>query len=91
MVSPILSLSVIGLLLIGWIIIRDESPTAPEDADVAVYVSASCACYKPWVQQLRRGGLAVSVQQTRDIVRTQSSLGVPREFAACHTALARGY
>ncbi len=88
---PFLSLTVIGLLLIGWMIIRYEPATAPEDADVIVYVSSSCKCYKPWIQQLRREGLAVSALQTRDIVRKQASLGVPREFSACHTAVASGY
>ncbi len=88
---PILSLVIIGILLIGWIIVRDEPVTTPADADVVVYVASSCKCYQPWIQQLRRDGLAVSALQTHDIVRKQASLGVPREFSACHTAVANGY
>lgn len=39
---PISSLSVIGLFMIAWAIIRYEPVTAPDEADVIVYVSASC-------------------------------------------------
>lgn len=88
---PLLSLTVIVLLLFGWMFIRYEPVIAPEDADVIVYVSLSCKCYKPWIRQLRRDGLAVSVLKTRDIVLKQSSLGVPREFSSCHTAVASGF
>lgn len=49
------------------------------------------SCYRPWIRDLRRSGLAVGVVQTRDIVKSQAELGVPREFAACHTAVANGY
>lgn len=92
---PMLSITVMGLLIIGWTIvwtiIQYEPATAPEDADVIVYVTSSCKCYRPWIQQLRRDGLAVSALQTRDIIRKQASLGIPREFSACHTAVANGY
>ena len=77
--------------MIAWMIIRYEPVTAPDDADVIVYVSSSCSCYRPWIRDLRRDGLAVSVVQTRDIIKAQAQLGVPREFAACHTAVANNY
>ena len=88
---PILSLTVIGLLMIAWAIMRYEPVTVPDDADVIVYVSSSCSCYRPWIRDLRRDGVAVSVVQTRDIIKSQAELGVPREFAACHTPVANGY
>ncbi len=98
-VRLILSLTAIWLLMMVWHIIPDEAPTAPRDADadadadadVIVYVSASCSCYRPWISDLRRDGLAVNVVQTRDIVKAQQALGVPREFSACHTADAKNY
>lgn len=92
-VRPILWLTAIWLLMMVWHIIPDEPPTAPGDvdADVIVYVTASCSCYRPWISDLRRDGLAVNVVQTRDVVKAQAELGVPREFAACHTAVANGY
>lgn len=77
--------------MIVWMIIRYEPVTAPDEADVIVYASASCSCYRPWIRDLRRSGLAVGVVQTRDVVKSQAELGVPREFAACHTAVANGY
>jgi hypothetical protein len=90
-VRPILSLTLIGLFMVGWIIIRYEPVTAPEDADVIVYASPRCSCYRPWIRNLRRDGLAVGVVQTQDVVQSQAELGVPREFAACHTAVASDY
>jgi hypothetical protein len=90
-VRPILSLTLIGLFMIGWMIIQYEPVTAPEDADVIVYVSPRCSCYRPWIRDLRRNGLAVGVVQTLDIVESQAELGVPREFGACHTAVANDY
>ena len=90
-VRPILSLTLIGLFMIGWMIIRYEPVTAPDDADVIVYVSSQCSCYRPWIRNLRRDGLAVGVVQTQDIAQLQAELGVPREFAACHTAVANDY
>jgi hypothetical protein len=56
-----------------------------------VCVSPRCSCYRPWIRDLRRDGLAAAVVQTRDVVRSQAELGVPREFAACHTAVANDY
>ncbi|HNP65585.1 MAG TPA: DUF411 domain-containing protein [Woeseiaceae bacterium] len=89
---PILSLTLIVAFIIGWGIIRDEPVnTAPEDADIIVYVSPRCSCHRPWISDLRRDGLVVGVVETRDIVKSQAELGVPREFAACHTAVADDY
>jgi hypothetical protein len=90
-VRPLLSLAGIALFIIVWVVIRYEPATAPEDADVVVYATASCKCYRPWVRALKRDGLKVGVVQTRSIMKTQADLGVPREFSACHTAAAGGY
>jgi hypothetical protein len=90
-VRPILSLTLIGLFMVGWMIIRYEPVTAPEEADIIVYVSPRCSCYRRWIRNLRHDGLAVGVVQTKDVVRSQAELGVPREFAACHTAVANNY
>jgi hypothetical protein len=90
-VRPLLSLAGIALFMIVWMVVRYEPATAPEDADVVVYATASCKCYRPWVRALKQDGLKVGVVQTRSIMRTQADLGVPREFSACHTAAAGGY
>tara|TARA_R110000782_G_scaffold18618_10_gene51065 strand:- start:175 stop:651 length:477 start_codon:yes stop_codon:yes gene_type:complete len=86
-----LSLAGIAIFMFFWMVTRYEPATAPEDADVVVYATASCKCYRPWVRALKRDGLKVGVVQTRSIIRTQADLGVPREFSACHTAAAGGY
>jgi len=90
-VKPMRSLIVLAMLMMVWVFIRYEPVTNPDDADVVVYVSSSCACYRPWIRELRRDGLSVSVVQTQDIITAQAQLGVPREFAACHTATAKNY
>lgn len=79
------------MLMTGWMIVRYEPVTAPQDADVVVYVSPRCTCYRPWIRDLRRDGLAVGVVQTADIAKSQAELGVPREFVACHTAVANDH
>ena len=86
----VLATSVV-LIMIGLTIILNEPVTAPDDADVIVYASSNCSCYRPWIRDLRRDGLAVSVVLSRDITKTQAKLGVPREFSACHTAVADRY
>lgn len=90
-VRPVRVLTVTVLFLVAWAIIRYEPITPPEEADIVVYTNASCKCYLPWVRELKRAGIAVGVVQTRSVVNTQVDLGVPREFAACHTASAAGY
>lgn len=79
--------------MIFWAVavIRHDPVTAPEDADVVVYATASCTCYRPWVRHLQQEGLKVGVALTRSVTKTQADLGVPREFSACHTAVAGGY
>lgn len=63
----------------------------PGEADIVLYTSASCKCHRPWVSQLAREGLTVSVVRTASVMRTQAQLGVPREFSACHTAAVNDY
>lgn len=90
-VRPVRILTVTVLFMVTWAIIRYEPITPPEEADIVVYTSTSCKCYLPWVRELKRAGIAVGVVQTRSVMNTQVELGVPREFAACHTASAAGY
>ena len=90
-VNPVVWMITVVVLLIGWMILRYEPITAPEDADLLVYANASCKCHRPWVRYLERSGLAVSVVPTRSVMTTQAELGVPREFSACHTASVNGY
>mgnify|MGYP006969537297 FL=1 len=88
--NPVWTLAGIVLFLAVWMIIRYEPFTAPEDADIVVYATASCKCYRPWVRALKRDGLKVGVVQTRSIVRKQANHCMPRELSACHTAAAHG-
>ena len=90
-INPVVWIIIVVMLLVGWMILRHEPVTAPEDADLIVYANASCKCHRPWVRYLKRSGLAVSVVQTTSVTMTQAELGVPREFSACHTASVNGY
>lgn len=82
-----------ALVLVIWAfsLRRFEPITPPEDADLVVYANAKCKCHRPWIRQLSAAGVAVGAVQSRNIMTTQADLGVPREFAACHTAVADGY
>lgn len=90
-VRPVRAFTVTVLFMVAWVIIRYEAITPLEEADIVVYTNKSCKCHLPWIRQLRDAGLAVGVVQTRSIMNTQADIGVPREFAACHTAAAEGY
>lgn len=67
-------------------------PTVPEiKSDVTVYKTATCGCCGKWVDHLQQGGLNVDVIIVKETNSVRSRLGVPRELASCHTAVAGNY
>lgn len=60
---------------------------------VKVYKTASCGCCSGWVEHLRTAGFEVEIeiQETDDLARVNSELGVPPELESCHTAEVAGY
>ncbi|HEX4599757.1 MAG TPA: DUF411 domain-containing protein [Gemmatimonadales bacterium] len=65
---------------------------APAPAPVIiVYKSATCGCCKQWVAHLSAAGFQVITHDTPDLDAVMTELGVPRQLAACHTAVVQGY
>ena len=66
-----------------------DDPAPP--TQVKVYKSAYCGCCANWVEHLRSEGFAVEVQETEELARIKSELGVPFHLESCHTAEVEGY
>jgi hypothetical protein len=58
---------------------------------ITVYKTPTCGCCKDWVAHLSKNGFAPTVHDMDDLSSIKSSLGVPRELASCHTAVAGRY
>ena len=91
--------SIAGVLLLGaWgaLLVRQNSQTAddiaPADANVmTVYKRPGCQCCERWVHQLQQAGFSVKVKERDDLDEIRAHFGVPTRYAACHTAVLRGY
>ncbi|HEX4575645.1 MAG TPA: DUF411 domain-containing protein [Gemmatimonadales bacterium] len=59
--------------------------------EITVYKSATCGCCKQWIEHLTAAGFRVVAHDTPDLDAVMTETGVPRQLAACHTALVRGY
>ena len=63
---------------------------APARVLVEVWKDPNCGCCQDWVKHLEQSGFAVKVRQGgNDAMRAK--LGMPQQFASCHTALVGGY
>lgn len=65
--------------------------TAHAAETVEVYKSPSCGCCGSWVEYLKQNGFAVKVQEVADVGAARKQLGMPQQYAACHTAKVGGY
>lgn len=58
--------------------------------DVEVWKDPSCGCCKDWIAHLEQNGFPVQAHDVgRDAARAR--LGLPDQYASCHTALIGGY
>ncbi|MDR1062410.1 MAG: DUF411 domain-containing protein [Azoarcus sp.] len=53
---------------------------------VDVYKSASCGCCGGWEAHLRAAGFTVRSHTVDDVSAMREKLGMPRDYASCHTA-----
>ncbi len=60
-------------------------------SDITVYKTASCGCCGIWVDHMKQSGFNVDVIVVAETNSVRSRLGVPRELASCHTAVAGDY
>lgn len=65
---------------------------APADLpSVTVYKSPTCGCCADWVTHLRDSGFSVTVKSRANVKPVKQNLGVPKDLAACHTAVVNDY
>lgn len=83
------------LLLAGVLLLRESArpaDTARTDANaITVYKRPGCQCCDKWVRHLQQAGFSVTVEPRADLDELRSHLGVPANYAGCHTAVTRGY
>ena len=71
-----------------------ESSTTPilENELLTVYKSPTCGCCSAWVEHASTEGFSTTISKVEDIQSVKDSLGVRRQYRACHTAVsAEGY
>ncbi|MEJ2153548.1 MAG: DUF411 domain-containing protein [Gemmatimonadota bacterium] len=66
-----------------------HEPATP--TKVKVYKPTFCGCCANWVEHLQAAGFDVEVQETDELERVKSELGVPPDLQSCHTAEVEGY
>lgn len=58
---------------------------------IVVSKDPGCGCCGAWAGHLALAGYDVKIVNTNDIQAIKTSLGVPEDLAACHTAQVEGY
>jgi hypothetical protein len=58
---------------------------------IQVSKDPNCGCCSGWVEHLRSNGFTATVVDAADMQAVKQRLGVPAEFASCHTAEIAGY
>lgn len=59
--------------------------------DMLVRKDPNCGCCGAWAKQVGAAGFSVKIEETSRLDTIRSSLGVPSDLAACHTAEVGGY
>lgn len=78
----------LGFVLATGLVPRSFS--AQERIKVEVWKGPACGCCKDWIRHLENNGFSVTTydQGNADI---RARLGIPANFASCHTARVGGY
>jgi len=53
---------------------------------IEVYKNPYCGCCGGWISHLETAGFSVQVHDIEDTDATRSQLGMPENYASCHTA-----
>lgn len=56
-----------------------------------VYKNPNCSCCGKWVAHLQGAGFKVKAHDVEDVSLERKRLGMPAQFASCHTASIDGY
>lgn len=62
-----------------------------EDVDATLYKNPDCYCCELYGQYLDKNGYNVKVVAAENLTAIKQQLGVPAEFAACHTTVIGDY
>jgi hypothetical protein len=70
-----------------------ERGPAPENADMVVYTTPSCACCHAWIDTMRAEGFALAVleRSAAEVVALKNERGLPTATFGCHTGLMGDY
>ncbi|OZI22532.1 metal-binding protein [Bordetella genomosp. 7] len=63
----------------------------PAAARVQVWKSPTCGCCTDWIAHLHEYGFQVQVEDVPDTGPIRRKLGMPAEYASCHSARVQGY
>jgi hypothetical protein len=58
---------------------------------VTVHKDPNCGCCTGWVAHIELNGFQVQVEETAELNRIKTRLGVPFDLAGCHTAQIENY
>ncbi len=59
---------------------------ASEKTLIEVWKSPYCGCCKDWISYLEGNGFTVRTHEVQDLDAARRRLGMPEQFASCHTA-----
>lgn len=71
---------------------RDAIPAdRTEPIPIKVYASPTCGCCGNWVEHIEENGFDVDLEHRQDMAAVKETLGLPAEYASCHTAVVNDY
>ena len=62
-----------------------------DKGQITVWKSPACGCCGEWVAHLRKNGFEVVTNDVKDTTSVRQRLGLPDQFASCHTAQLGSY
>lgn len=65
------------------------SATSAHSADfpqMEVWKRPTCGCCTKWIDHLKQAGFEVVAHDVADVANARAGLGMPQQFASCHTA-----
>jgi hypothetical protein len=60
-------------------------------SELEVYKSPKCGCCKYWIRHLEANGFKVKAHDVDNLAVRRQQLGMPKQYASCHTARIAGY
>jgi hypothetical protein len=80
----------VGLICLGSLVIPSFGLAVNNKPLVEVWKSPTCGCCADWMAHLEANGFRVRGYEAKGNSK-RTELGMPSEYASCHTALVNGY